>query len=512
MSQLKARCIDQVLTFENTPVITSGDVNYDSIMFDFCSAWDGFTKTAIFYRSEDEVYYQLLDEANTCTIPNEVLTEKGDIFIGVFGTSGDTTLTSQVLKYKIAKGAITENLKPSDPTPDIYAQIISRYDAIIEELERQFQKLEDLQAEYTGAVGNADTLNGHKDTYFATAEGLANLNGTKALTTSILEKANELPKGVYEFCLGGASYTGTDLPKAVYKYSNATIITMGETANKLVILWGIVSNAVTYKPIINYYNAGSWTGWDTLFTTTGGVIDGNVTLSTDEALTRYLRLKNSKRQITIIVGEDGSFRITDNTNNKQIISSTANGTNTIDGTTNGNLPLNNSTFPTVKNTQDVVTAFESTSGTNNKNSLLRFLRNGVILGCLGFDGENNPVIMATDNSSKYPLLTTNNMGSYVLPLTGGTLTDVLRFAKVSNGNGYLQKNHTADTDNGFYMVDTNKDGKLARLEVSATNQKASFTGDDRIAKELHHDGNSAKVHIGTSAPSDTSALWIDTTA
>lgn len=29
---------------------------------------------------------------------------------------------------------------------------------------------------------------------------------------------------------------------------------------------------------------------------------------------------------------------------------------------------------------------------------------------------------------------------------------------------------------------------------------------------LHHDGNSAKVHIGTSAPSDTTALWIDTSA
>lgn len=32
------------------------------------------------------------------------------------------------------------------------------------------------------------------------------------------------------------------------------------------------------------------------------------------------------------------------------------------------------------------------------------------------------------------------------------------------------------------------------------------------SKTVHHDGNSAKVHIGTTAPSDTSSLWIDTSA
>ena len=179
MSQLKARCIDQVLTFENTPVITSGNVNYDSIMFDFCSAWDGFIKTAIFYRSEDEAYYRLLDEANSCIIPNEVLTEKGDIFIGVFGVNGDTTLTSQVLKYKITKGAITENLKPADPTPDIYAQIISEYDSVSKEFKILSQKFADLQNQFDGALGNASQLDGHSADYFATAQSVKNLtNGT----------------------------------------------------------------------------------------------------------------------------------------------------------------------------------------------------------------------------------------------------------------------------------------------------------------------------------------------
>lgn len=125
MSNIKVQCIDQAIGFLNTPVISSGNVNYDTITFDFCSKWNGFTKTAIFYRTKDEVYYQILDESNTCNIPNEVLGEKGVIYIGVFGSSGDTTITSQVLKYRIDEGAITEDLRPTDPTPDIYDQIIS---------------------------------------------------------------------------------------------------------------------------------------------------------------------------------------------------------------------------------------------------------------------------------------------------------------------------------------------------------------------------------------------------
>ena len=38
--------------------------------------------------------------------------------------------TSEVLRYRIRKGAISEDAKTPDPTPDIYAQIISRMDSL----------------------------------------------------------------------------------------------------------------------------------------------------------------------------------------------------------------------------------------------------------------------------------------------------------------------------------------------------------------------------------------------
>ena len=167
MSEIKVQCIDQAISFLNTPVISSGNVNYDTIHFDFCSRWDGYAKTAIFYRNKDEVYYQLL-ENDSCIIPNEVLGEKGVIYIGVFGTQGDKTITSQVLTYRIQEGAVTEDLKPSDPTPDIYAQIISRYNDYD-------TRLAYFENRFNGSVGDAEKLGGQLPEYYASAESVRNI-------------------------------------------------------------------------------------------------------------------------------------------------------------------------------------------------------------------------------------------------------------------------------------------------------------------------------------------------
>ena len=125
---IKVRCTDQVLTFENTPVIASGGLEEDFVSFEFCSKWDGLVKTAVFWRSEKEAYHVLLDEADSCLIPREVLAVEGVIYFGVFGVNeAGKQRTSEVLRYNVAKGAITEGTKPSDPTPDIYTQILAEF-------------------------------------------------------------------------------------------------------------------------------------------------------------------------------------------------------------------------------------------------------------------------------------------------------------------------------------------------------------------------------------------------
>ncbi len=122
---IKVDCVDQRLVTSSNPIIASGGRNEDEIKFSFSSLWDGFEKSAVFYRSEDEVYRAVISD-NRCVIPHEVLRNEGVMYFGVFGVKDDTIRTSEIMKYYISKGAITEGTNPSDPTPDIYTQYVGR--------------------------------------------------------------------------------------------------------------------------------------------------------------------------------------------------------------------------------------------------------------------------------------------------------------------------------------------------------------------------------------------------
>lgn len=122
---IRVECLDQKLIITSAPAIASGGRNEDEIEFSFCPLWAGFAKTAVFYRNEAEVYHATVS-ADKCIIPHEVLQDDGIMFFGVFGTKGDTTRTSEVIRYRVVKGALTTGTKPSDPTPDIYEQIAAK--------------------------------------------------------------------------------------------------------------------------------------------------------------------------------------------------------------------------------------------------------------------------------------------------------------------------------------------------------------------------------------------------
>lgn len=495
MSQLKARCIEQILMFENTPEISSGNVNYDSIKFEFCSSWDGFTKTAIFYRSEDEVFYQLLDEADTCIIPKEVLTERGVIHIGVFGVYDDKVITSQVLSYRISQGAITENLKPSDPTPDIYAQIISRYDAIIDELEEQFQKLEDLQGQFDGAVGNADQLGGHGAEYFVEKY-------QELLTTSILEKAITLPYGVHNFVLHGSDYNGNDLPDARYSYGMGTVFVRGNSS-RVVVLWGSDSPEIAPRRIaVNSYN-GEWTGWEQhafisdlakYLPLTGGTVE----------IDRFsgMRIKRKSDQENYYagvmfanilgdlcgIGSDGKKDLVKFSNTGALdgyILHTGNMGDHVLPKTGGTVEKNGPVPVGLKNTNsatdEVFISFSDATGQ---------------LGMLGFKGKNTPVFYESGWTNHRSLIHTGNMGDYVLPKNGGVAQNFSVGVSSTTGSPALVFRNSENKAVGILGL---YNGNLYKYNADATSYNLIL--DTR---------NSAKVSIGTTAPSDTSSLWVDT--
>lgn len=125
MTLIKALLQDQVLTLIETPVIASGGVEEDVVSFDFGidAAWEGYTKKAVFYRDESDVYHVDIGSDNTAVIPWEVLRQEGFMFLGVFGTKGSEIKTSTVIRYRVELGAITSATQ-LDPTPDIFADII----------------------------------------------------------------------------------------------------------------------------------------------------------------------------------------------------------------------------------------------------------------------------------------------------------------------------------------------------------------------------------------------------
>lgn len=136
MSTIKVICIDQTLAFENTPVIASGG-REDYVSFTFCEKWEGYSRTAVFWRNEADAYHVLMGTENTCQIPPEVTGDEGVIFFGVFGVNGEAKQrTSNVLTYRIEKGAITVASAPSDPTPGFYTQLLAMERAFEEEITR----------------------------------------------------------------------------------------------------------------------------------------------------------------------------------------------------------------------------------------------------------------------------------------------------------------------------------------------------------------------------------------
>ena len=125
MTYIEVDCQDQDLTITDAPLIASGDVLTDKVHFTFCQKWDGFAKTAVFYRDGVDNLEVLIDENNECVIPKEVLQEEGTFYFGVFGIKDNSVKTSEVMRYRIKQGAVSGTVAP-DPTPDIYTQILTR--------------------------------------------------------------------------------------------------------------------------------------------------------------------------------------------------------------------------------------------------------------------------------------------------------------------------------------------------------------------------------------------------
>lgn len=155
MTTIAIAANDQDLTITQKPLLASGDKDSVLLHVDFDAEWDGYTKTAIFYQNPNKAYHVILDMNDECVIPWEVLTTEGTMHFGIYAIKDGTRKTSQVIAYKITKGAWYEDTKPSDPTPDIYTQIMTRCDDVIQAAESVVDLAETANANAASALASA---------------------------------------------------------------------------------------------------------------------------------------------------------------------------------------------------------------------------------------------------------------------------------------------------------------------------------------------------------------------
>lgn len=135
MTVIKLKVVDENIEFVSTPPVYSGDVNTISTLFEFGEAWDGFVKTAVFYREITKPYQAVLQE-DVCYIPHEVMEDKGRIYMGVFGVKENKVKTSEVVYYDIGTGVIT-GIGIAEPSPDVWVQILAELQRL-RELSQEF--------------------------------------------------------------------------------------------------------------------------------------------------------------------------------------------------------------------------------------------------------------------------------------------------------------------------------------------------------------------------------------
>ena len=123
--EITAEVRERELRLTSIPMMPSGSRNHLRIRITFDSEWDGTTKTLVAYRDLAHPYHVPLGLDGTALIPHEVLAEQGVVYLGVFGVAGDQRITSTIVRYGVNEGALTDGLQPSDPTPEMWEQLIS---------------------------------------------------------------------------------------------------------------------------------------------------------------------------------------------------------------------------------------------------------------------------------------------------------------------------------------------------------------------------------------------------
>lgn len=172
MTIIHAATSDQLLVATIIPPIAENNIKAVRLHIDFDSTWDSFSgKSAVFTTSKNSLPYEaVLSAAGDCLIPHEVLAEESKLFITAKGVSpsGETKTTTRLV-VKILNG--TPAVIVSDPSPDVYKQLLSRHGETEKALAVERARINNLAKLTSGSTtGDAELLDMRVDIYGNTHE------------------------------------------------------------------------------------------------------------------------------------------------------------------------------------------------------------------------------------------------------------------------------------------------------------------------------------------------------
>lgn len=444
-------------TVVGSPVIICGNSDY-TVTFAFDSDWNvtGVRTARFVYVKDGKVQHEdVVFSGNTVAVP--ILSGIDSVKIGVFAGELRTTTPAVV---RCGASILCGSGEVHEPTPDVYDQIMALFNDLAERggfgaTEAQAQQIAQNQADIAALVS------GTKKAGKAASADLAT-NATNA------GNANAL----------GGQPLGYFAPK-----TSLTDYVKADGSNAWVSSVNNLNDFYTGITVVRYCENVPNDNWWLVIS--GG--EGGTTVQT----AYHLHGVETPKQRYCAGGTwSGWFDL-----NKDYLPLTG---GTVEGNANVMLGLN--------------------SKLSDSNRIV-FSYNGSQLGQIGFNGINNPIFMDT-GSVIHTLLHTGNVAGYALPLDGNTPLEGNTLG-ISQNRGSVNaddahvglKTHTTkgDTENYRYLMVLNA-SQYGTADIGSAIFLRDCVNGYRRNYMLHHDGNSAKVHIGTSAPSDTSALWIDTSA
>lgn len=107
MSDILVNVVDQQMVITNTPVVASGGINEDRIVFTFDETWNNFSKSAIFFNNiNGQIWKREIKMDGSVIVPAEVIDSMCKVFFGVIGLSGNIRKTTELCFYNIKQGAL----------------------------------------------------------------------------------------------------------------------------------------------------------------------------------------------------------------------------------------------------------------------------------------------------------------------------------------------------------------------------------------------------------------------